>query len=31
MGHPAREYWSIEVKLHWKLDTALNKDASKIW
>ena len=29
-AHAAREHWSIEVKLHWKLDTALNEDACRI-
>jgi predicted transposase YbfD/YdcC len=29
-ANAAREHWSIEVKLHWKLDTALNEDACRI-
>lgn len=29
-ANAAREHWSIEVKLHWKLDTALNEDAYRI-
>jgi predicted transposase YbfD/YdcC len=30
MAHAAREYWSIEVKQHWKLDVALREDACRI-
>ena len=30
LAHAAREHWSIEVKLHWKLDVALREDACRI-
>jgi len=30
LAHAAREHWSIEVKLHWKLDIALKEDACRI-
>jgi predicted transposase YbfD/YdcC len=30
LAHAAREHWSIEVKLHWKLDVALREDACSI-
>ena len=30
LAHAAREHWSIEVKLHWKLDVALKEDACRI-
>ena len=29
-AYAARAHWSIEVKLHWKLDTAFNEDACRI-
>jgi len=29
-ANAAREHWSIEVKLHWKFDTAMNEDACRI-
>jgi predicted transposase YbfD/YdcC len=29
-AHAIREHWSIEVKLHWKLDTAFREDACRI-
>ena len=28
--HAARTHWSIEIKLHWKIDTAFNEDFSRI-
>ena len=30
LAHAAREHWSIEVKLHWKLDVALREYACRI-
>jgi predicted transposase YbfD/YdcC len=30
LAHAAREHWSIEVKLHWKLDVALRENACRI-
>ena len=30
LAHAASEHWSIEVKLHWKLDVALREDACRI-
>lgn len=29
-ANAVRDHWSIEVKLHWKLDTALNEDGCRI-
>ena len=29
-AHASRTYWTIEIKLHWKLDTALNEDFSRV-
>ena len=29
-ANSAREHWAIEVKLYWKLDTAIHEDASRV-
>jgi predicted transposase YbfD/YdcC len=29
-ANAAREHWAIEVKLHWKHDTAMHEDASRV-
>ena len=29
-ANAAREHWAIEVKSHWKLDTAMSEDACRI-
>ncbi|MCK5818444.1 MAG: transposase [Psychromonas sp.] len=30
LAHAARTHWSIDIKSHWKLDTAFNEDFSRI-